>query len=145
MSDFWERQVENRAKCRKMVIFPGLKQGIFQVIPGTSEHSIFHLFDQIHAPQISNSTRNVKNYFGQISSSSLIFDPLSLPTLGLSFKCYYAPYLVIIEVTLVKISFSKLMPIRSYGGKTSGGRLNPLGIRRVNKCFQRQNLYFCAV
>ena len=45
---------KNRAKCRKTVIFPGLKQGIFQVVPYTSEHSILHLSDQIHTPQISN-------------------------------------------------------------------------------------------
>ena len=31
--DFWEGHVENRAKCRKMVIFPGLKQGIFPGCP----------------------------------------------------------------------------------------------------------------
>ena len=37
----WECQVyerdrwKNRAKCRKMVIFSGLKQGLFQIVPGT--------------------------------------------------------------------------------------------------------------
>ena len=41
--DFWEGQVENRAKCGKMVIFSGLKQEIFQVVSDTSEHTILHL------------------------------------------------------------------------------------------------------
>ena len=41
--------------------------------------------------------------------------------LGLCFKFYYAPYPVIIEITLWKISFSKLMPIQSYQGKTIEG------------------------
>ena len=30
--------MQNRTKCRKMVIFPGLKQGIFQVVTDTSGH-----------------------------------------------------------------------------------------------------------
>ena len=38
--DFWEGQVENRAKCRKMVTFPG---DCISFVPDTSEHSIFHL------------------------------------------------------------------------------------------------------
>ena len=33
-----------RGKCGKMVIFSGLKQGIFQVDPDTSEHTILRLF-----------------------------------------------------------------------------------------------------
>ena len=31
--DLWEGQVENRAKCGKIVIFSGLKQGIFPDCP----------------------------------------------------------------------------------------------------------------
>ena len=27
-----------------MVVFPGLKQGIFQIVPATWEHTILHLF-----------------------------------------------------------------------------------------------------
>ena len=49
-----------------------------------------------------------------------------------------SPYQVVIEVTLAKISFSKLMPVQSDREKTLGGRewgvgvdLIPLGIRRV--------------
>ena len=48
--DFWEEQVENRAKCEKMVIFPELKQGLFQVVSDTSEHSILHLFSPNSLP-----------------------------------------------------------------------------------------------
>ena len=48
-----------------------------------------------------------------------MFDSLSLPILRPSFKFYYAPYPVTIEVRLAKISFSKLLPIKSYRGLTS--------------------------
>ena len=34
-----------RLNVEKMVIFSALKQGIFQVVPDTSEHTILHLFD----------------------------------------------------------------------------------------------------
>ena len=43
-SDVWEEQVENRAKCGKVVIFPGPKKGIFQFLPKTLEHPSPHLF-----------------------------------------------------------------------------------------------------
>ena len=49
------------------------------------------------------------------------FYRLSLPILGPSLKFYCAPYPVIIEVNLAKISFSKLMSIQRYQGKTLGG------------------------
>ena len=49
-------------------------------------------------------------------------------------------YLVIIEVIVGKISFSKLMPMQSYGGKPLGvGSTYPsLGIRKV-KCKYKTN------
>ena len=35
VANFWEGQVEHRAKCGRMVIFSGLNQGIFQIVPDT--------------------------------------------------------------------------------------------------------------
>ena len=107
-----------------MVIFSELKQGPF---PGCPLHIITLYF----TPFLTKSTpqkapRKLKNcIFGQISNSSLSFYPLSFPILGLSFKFYYAPYRIIIEVTLAKISFSKLLPIQSYGRNTWGVDLTP--------------------
>ena len=112
----------------------------FSRLPLEHKNTLFYTFsDQIPYPQSSKSTKEESKtcIFGQISNSSLIFYPLPLPILGLSFKFYYAPCPVIIEATLAKISFSKLMPIQSYRRKTLGGRLDPpppFGIRRVNIC-----------
>ena len=90
MSDFWEGQVEKRAKCRKMVIFPGLKSRDF--VPDTSEHPILHHFRSNSPPSNLKKHQKVqKLYFGQISNSSLIFYPFPLPILGLSFKFNYTP------------------------------------------------------
>ena len=109
---------ENRAKCRKMVIFPGLKQELSR-LSLTHQKTLFYTFsDQIHPPQISKSTKK-HLYFGQISNSSLIFT-LSL-SWGLVSNFITLPYPFIIEVTLAEISFSKLMPIQSYRGKTVTG------------------------
>ena len=106
--------------------FLGLKQGIFQFVSDTSGKITLHLFYQLAPLKSQKAPRKLKNcIFGQILNSSLIFDPLPLSNLGLSFKFNYTPDLVIIEVGLAKISFSKLMPIQSYGGKTFRGRLNP--------------------
>ena len=74
-----------------MVIFSGLKQEIFQIVPDTSEHTILHLFwpNPLKAQETPKKLKNC--IFGQISNSSLIFCPLPLPILGLSFKFCYAP------------------------------------------------------
>ena len=63
----------------------------------THQNTLFYtIYDLIHAPQISKSTKKgfKKGIFGQISNSSLIF--YHLPILGLSFKFYYSSYPVII-------------------------------------------------
>ena len=44
VSNSLEGQMEKWAKCRKMAIFSGLKQGSFQVIPETPENRTLHLF-----------------------------------------------------------------------------------------------------
>ena len=59
MPDFWEGQVENRAYCGKIVIFSGLKEGIFQFVPDTSEPSILHLF--LPNSPISNLKKHQKS------------------------------------------------------------------------------------
>ena len=46
------------AKYGKIVIFRGLKQGIFQAVPDASEHSILHLFSQI-----PTSTKKVQTLY----------------------------------------------------------------------------------
>ena len=104
--DFWEGQVENRAKCRKMVIFPGLEQEFSRLFL-THQNTLFFTFpDQINPLKSRKAPKTLRKlFFGQISNSSLIFDLLPLPILGLSFKFYYVPCLVIIEVKLTKILF----------------------------------------
>ena len=53
MPDFWEGQVEKYGQMWKKSIFPGLKQGIFQLAP---EKLTLHLsFDQIVPSQISST------------------------------------------------------------------------------------------
>ena len=101
----------------KWSFFQGLSRD-FSRLSLTHQNTLFCTFShQIFPPQISKSTKKVEKtvIFGQISNSSLIFYPL--PILGLSFKFYYAPYSVIIDVTLAKTWFSKLMLIQSYRGK----------------------------
>ena len=123
-----------------MVIIPGLKQGLFPGFPwhiGT--HSTLHIF----WPNLKKHQKSLKNYiFGQISNSSLIFYPL--PNLGLSFKLIMPPYPVIIEVTLAKISFSKLITLVKSTGKNLRAidLTNPsLGITRVNFGFSFQKAF----
>ena len=55
------------------------------------------------------------NIFGHISNSSLTLDPL--PISGVSPKSAYP---VLMEVGIVEISSSKVLPIQSYGGKAFG-------------------------
>ena len=112
-----------------MVIFPGLKHEIFQVVPDTLEHSIFYLSDQIHPPQISKSTKTLKKtIFGQISNISLIFDPL--PILGLSFNLYYFPLSGHFRSCISQNFVFKTYAYTKLWRKTLRGRLN-LAIIRV--------------
>ena len=103
--------------CRKWSFSHGLSRTLY-VSPFLTK---FTLLKSRIAP------KTLKRLFlDKFQTGPLIFYPLRLPILGLSFKFYYAPpsELAIIEVTLAKISFSKLMPIQSYGGKTlCGGQL----------------------
>ena len=104
----------------------------------SNQNTLFYTFsDQIHPPVKSQKARNWKvkklcfwTNFKQFPQ----FYPLPLPILGLNF--IISPYPVIIEVTLAKSSFSKLMPIQSYQGKTlgGGGKVDltlPPGIRSI--------------
>ena len=89
----------------------------FSRLPLTHQNTLFYTFsDQIHSLQISKSS--ILDKFQTVPSFSY---PLLLSILGLSFKFYYAPHPVIIEVTLAKISFRKIMPTQSYRGKTLEG------------------------
>ena len=90
---FWEGRWKNRAKCGKMVIFSGLQQGIFPDCPWHIRTYYFTPFLTRFTPlKAQNAPKKFKNcIFWQIPNSSLIFYPLPLPILGLSFKFYYAP------------------------------------------------------
>ena len=44
VSDYWEGQVENKTKCGKIVIFPGLNRAIFSVCPWHIRTPPLHLF-----------------------------------------------------------------------------------------------------
>ena len=48
--NFWEGQVENRAKCGKIVIFPGLKGEFFQLVPDPLGHQLYTNFLTKHTP-----------------------------------------------------------------------------------------------
>ena len=46
--DFWEGQMKNRAKCKKMIIFQARN---FSRLSLTHQNSLFYIFsDQIHPP-----------------------------------------------------------------------------------------------
>ena len=107
----------------------------FSSLSLTHQNTLFYTKFTPPPPNIKKHQRILKKlYFWTNFKQFPHFEPSPLPILGLSFRFYDAPYPTIIEVTLAKISFSKLMPIQSYSGKTLGGvNLIPpsLGIRRV--------------
>ena len=131
MTDFCEEQVENGSFSQS------LGREFLQVVPDTSGHSIFHLFRRNSPPQISKAPKTVKKLFLDRFQTVPSFLTFSLALFwGKVSNFIMPPYLVIIKVTLVKILFSKLMPIQSYEGKTLRGSTNPpppppLGIRMV--------------
>ena len=88
-----EGQVENRAKFRKISIFPGFKQKIFPVCPWYIRTLRFTPFLTKFTPSnLRKRQGSSKNgIFGQILNSSLIFDLLPLAILGLSSNFCYTP------------------------------------------------------
>ena len=62
--DFWDRQVKNRTKYRKMVVFPGLKLGIFASCLSHIRTLYFSTFLTKFSPLKSRKApETLKNYF----------------------------------------------------------------------------------
>ena len=105
----------------------------------THQNTVFYTFsDQIHPLQSQKAPKSLKKpvFFWTNFKQFHHLLPLSL-FWGQVSNFIVPPYPVIIKVTLAKISFSKLMPVQSYRGKTlgggggGGGGITPHGIRRV--------------
>ena len=62
--DVWEGHVENKVKCEKMVIFPGLSKD-FSRLSLTHQSTLFYTFsDQIHPlPKSQKAQKFKKLYF----------------------------------------------------------------------------------
>ena len=102
--DFGEGQVENKAKCGKIDNFPGLKQGLFQVVPDISEHStcILHLFWPNSSPPPLKCQKTPKSFKRTVFLDKFQTFPLFFTLSLFSDKVsnFIMPsYPVIIEVT----------------------------------------------
>ena len=91
-------------------IFPGRKQGLFQVVPDTSEHSYFTLFLTKFTPSnLKKQQKSKKTIFRQISNSSLILYSRQFVTCYLLSSNFITWFLLLILSHILKIKIIGLI------------------------------------
>ena len=113
--------MENRAKMRKRPNYPGLRRGISPICPWTLEHSLY-TFLMINLLLLSQkwATKLKKKpvLLDQFRTVPFTFS-ISFPKIMGQVRYFIIPpYQIWCSLGLAKISFSYLMPIKSYLGKT---------------------------